>query len=154
MKALSAKEALFCEYYKILGSAREAAARAGYSFPERTGLRLLKKGAVRAALSGITLPLPEAVEGLRRIAFGSVCDAVYLCKNDPLSREQLEGLDLYCVSELKFTKGGGIEVKFFDRLKALDMLSSLSAENTPSAEPFYLALSQGARALGGDKDGV
>ncbi len=149
-KNLSAKEALFCEYYKLLSSPREAAARAGFSFPERSGIRLLKKEAVKRAIENSSL-LPEATaaDGLRRIAFGSVTDAVYLCTcGETLTREQLEALDLYMVSELKFTKGGGIEVKFLDRIKALDGLSALSTEAVgSSAEPFYRALCEGAKNL-------
>lgn len=147
---LSAKEELFCEYYKLLRSPREAAARAGFSFPERSGIRLLKKEAVKKAVESASIASEAAAaDGLRRIAFGSVTDAVYLCTcGDILTREQLEALDLYMVSELKFTKGGGIEVKFFDRIKALDGLTALSAETVgSSAEPFYRALCEGAKNL-------
>lgn len=155
---LSAKEALFCEYYKILASPREAAARAGYAFPERSGLKLLRRQRIKDALAESFLPASPPADGLRRIAFGSVCDAVYLCTcGRTLSRKELEELDLFTVSELKFTKGGGIEVKFFDRIKALDMLCSLADKNmTSSAEPFYLALAEGAKNLlkEGEKDGI
>ena len=147
---LSAKEALFCEYCKILGSPREAAARAGYPFPEKSGMKLLRKKRIKRALEeSVETPTVTALEGLRRIAFGSVCDAVYLCTcGQTISRETLETLDLFSVSELKFTKSGGIEVKFFDRLKALDLLSSASVNvASDSAEPFYLALAEGAKNL-------
>ena len=151
-KALSAKEALFCEYYKILGSAREAAARSGYSFPEKTGLRLLRKARIRSALADFILPEIAANEGLRRLAFGSVCDAVHLCLNGPFTKEELEALDLYCISELKISKGGAVEVKFFDRIKALSLLSEQSEQKNGSAEPFYRALLEGARNLKGERD--
>lgn len=154
-KNLSAKEALFCEYLKILASPREAAARAGFPFPERTALRLLRKEAVKAEISK-RLPLPDAADGLRRLAFGSICDAVYLCTSgETLTREELEKLDLYSVSELKFGKGGTIEVKFFDRIKALSMLCSQEGDSG-SAEPFYKALMEGAKSLNeaGEADGI
>ena len=35
-------------------------------------------------------------------------------------------LDLFNVSEIKRVKGGGVEVKLFDRLKALEKLFELS----------------------------
>ena len=147
---LSAREALFCDYLKLLGSPREAAARAGYPFPEKSGLRLLRRARIKNAVKTAgEASCTAAVDGLRRIAFGSVCDAVYLCTSGgALTREELETLDLFAVSELKFPKSGGIEVKFFDRIKALDLLCSASekaADN--SAEPFYIALAEGAKNL-------
>ena len=157
-KKLSAKEALFCQYYKILHSPREAAARAGYSFPERSALRLLKKEGVKRELEKQNSYLkPNAEEGLRRIAFGSIADAVYLAtKETPVTKDELEGLDLFMVSELKFSKGG-MDVKFFDRIKALDLLRSGETETVGgSAEPFYRALCEGAKNLSclGEENGV
>lgn len=155
-KVLSAKEALFCEYYKILRSPREAAARAGFPFPEKSGLRLLKKDAVLKEIKAANTPPAEAVDGFSRIAFGSICDAVRLCLNtEGFSQEELEKLDLYSVSELKFNKNGTIEIKFFDRLKALERLCEISERSDASAAPFYEALAQGARGLeGGNANGV
>ncbi len=147
---LTSKEALFCEYYKILRSPREAAARAGYKFAEKNGIRLLKKERVRKEIGkGGALLDACAQDGLRRLAFGSITDAIYLATlGERIDREELEKLDLYMVSEIKFQKGGGIEMKFFDRTKALDLLSSLKAETVgSSAEPFYRALCEGARNL-------
>ena len=156
---LSAKEALFCQYYKILHSPREAAARAGYAFAERSAIRLLRKESVKREIEKHNaFPEPSAHKGLRRIAFGSIADAVYLAtKETPVTREELESLDLFMVSELKFTKGGGIDMKFYDRIKALDLLQSGEAETVgSSAEPFYRALCEGAKNLSfvGEHDGV
>ena len=146
-KEPGAKEALFCEYLKILHSPREAAARAGYPFPERSAVKLMKKAAVKRRIAESRAYTPEAADGLRRIAFGSIADAVWLCERGECpSREELEKLDLFMVSELKFTKGGGIEVKFFDRIKALDMLINQSASHGGKAEPFFRAL--GIKAAG------
>lgn len=147
-KELTAKEALFCEYYKILHSAREAAARSGYPFPERSGIKLLKKAAVRRYLNEIDTKEVTAEDGLKRIAFGNVTDAVYLCTRGEMpDRETLETLDLYMVSEIKIPKGGGIEIKFFDRLKALDLLAAQSVADGGSAEPFFRALRDSAKSL-------
>ncbi|MFR7483143.1 MAG: terminase small subunit, partial [Eubacterium sp.] len=60
----------------------------------------------------------EVREGLKRLAFGEIKDAVLLLfaqEGDILS--QLPGLDLYNISEIKRPKGGGMEIKFFDRIK-------------------------------------
>ena len=37
----------------------------------------------------------------------------------------IERLDLFNVSEIKRVKGGGVEVRLFDRLKALEKLAEL-----------------------------
>lgn len=152
-KEPGAKEALFCEYLKILHSPREAAARAGYPFPERSAVKLMKKAAVKRHIAEMNQKSSEAVAGLKRIAFGSVADAVWLCqKGECPSREELEQLDLYMISELKFTKGGAVEVKFFDRIKALDMLSAQAETKGGKAEPFFLALGSSAKQLASETE--
>ncbi len=157
MKPISAKEELFCEYLKILHSPREAAARAGYPFPERNAVRLLKKEGIRQRISEETKG-GEAISGLRRIAFGGISDVVWLCERGEIpSREELEKLDLFMVSELKFNKSGGIEVKFFDRLKALDLLSEQQMGEGGRAEPFFRALGCSAARITApeeERDGV
>lgn len=147
-KEIGAKEALFCEYYKITHSVRESAARAGYPFPERSGMKLMKKDSVKRYLFDNGNKSTEAVDGLTRIAFGSITDAVYLCtRGEVPDRETLEQLDLFMVSEIKFSKSGGIEMKFYDRLKALDILSSQTVNDGGKAEPFFKALREGAKSL-------
>ena len=61
--------------------------------------------------------------GLERLAFGCINDAVSLASSDefPPPQKLLE-LDLFNVSEIKRVKGGGIEIKFNDRLKAMEAL--------------------------------
>ncbi|MDE6092790.1 MAG: terminase small subunit, partial [Ruminococcus sp.] len=64
--------------------------------------------------------------GLKRLAFGNCSDAVYLVFADELPPPDIiERLDLFNVSEIKRVKGGGVEVKLFDRLKALEKLFEL-----------------------------
>lgn len=58
------------------------------------------------------------------------------------------------VSDIKRPKGGGLEVKFFDRLKALDRLCELSnAASAGENSDFLSALDRSARALRGDDAG-
>lgn len=67
---------------------------------------------------------------------------------------KLEKLDLTMVSDIKCPKSGGIEVKFFDRLKALDRLCELSnAASAGENSDFLCALDRSARALRGDDAG-
>ncbi len=149
------KEKLFCRYYLLTGNAREAAARAGYRLmPERWGMKLLERNSVKDYLHQLAgqNPLPDSgIYGLERIAFGSVADAVgLLTAETPPTREELETLDLFMISEIKKPKGGGMEIKFHDRLKAMELLCQLkNAGNQDSALPFYQALHEGARRLKG-----
>ena len=69
-----------------------------------------------------------------------------LCENS-LSAEEIEKLDLFNVSEIKRPKGGGLEIKFFDRLKALEKLAALGGAEENSQSSFIKALSEGARLL-------
>ncbi len=67
------------------------------------------------------------LEGLRELAFGEVNDAVRLAFSDEMpSPEMLAGMRLFNVSEIKRVKGGGVEIKFFDRIKALEKLYECS----------------------------
>lgn len=149
-RTLSDKETLFCEYYLICRSARDAAARAGYRlFPERTGMRLLREKRIRTKIAALrrSEDRSEAAAGLSRIAFGSTSDAVRLLyAEDPPTPQELERMDLFSVAEIRRTKGGGMEIKFFDRIKALEKLSELSAsaEGECGMNEFVSAIQRGA----------
>jgi hypothetical protein len=146
---LTEKEKDFCKLYARLGNHREAAAKSGYAFPEKAGARLLGKVAVidqieheRETLSRIA----DAADGLRRLSFGSVADAVKLLFSGS-EISDIESLDLYMVSEIKFSKSGGVEIKFFDRLKALQALSEISGAEIGGTAPFIDAIYKGAAAI-------
>ena len=65
-----------------------------------------------------------------------------------LSDEELERLDLFCVSEVKQLKGGGLEMKFHDRMEAMQALRESSGDSAVhGAIPFYKALEQSAAAV-------
>ncbi len=149
------KEKLFCRYYSLTGNAREAAARAGYRLmPERWGMKLLERDSIQSFLKQEDSEdfVPRfGLYGLERIAFGSIADPVRLILAEvPPSAEELEAMDLFMVSEIKKPKGGGMEMKFFDRLKAMELLCQHhQREEKDGALPFYQALSEGAVRLKG-----
>ncbi len=151
-KALTEKERLFCAYYAQGGDARGCAARAGYSLtPQRSAARLLAREEVRAEIARKEKERKNATSverGLHRLAFGSVADALklMLCESE-LSAEDIEKFDLFNVSEIKRPKGGGLEIKFFDRLKALERLEKLGTGEGNTQSSFIKALSEGARLL-------
>ena len=159
MSVITEKEKLFCVYYADDGDARGCAARAGFVVtPRRSAAKLLARDDIRTEISRLekekkaNAALVE--KGLRRLAFGSVTDALklMLCE-DALTAEEIEKLDLFNVSDIKQPKGGGLEIKFFDRLKALERLEKMGAgeENTQSS--FVQALAEGAKLLSqGDED--
>lgn len=157
-KALNEKERLFCSYYASTGDARGCAARAGYVIaPGKNAVKLLAREDIRneiARLEKEKSSLCSDVEkGLHRLAFGSVADALklMLCE-ETLTAQQIEELDFFNVSDIKRPKGGGLEIKFFDRLKALEKLSQLNGGTENSESSFVKALSEGAKLLSEEDD--
>lgn len=149
---LKQKRKKFCCSYVLLCNVREAAISAG--FPADTalmdGVECLESADCKRLISKLRLLLADSgsvISGLKRLAFGSCSDAVYLVFADELPpAEVISGLDLFNVSEIKRVKGGGVEVKLFDRQKALEKLFEF--ENTCSdkgcAESLIAALTKPA----------
>lgn len=90
--------------------------------------------------------LPEQIEqGLLDIALGSVSDAISLLfMTEEEIIERLPKLKLINVSEIKRPKGGGMEIKFFDRIKALERLGTDKNSDSDSSLSFYEALEKSA----------
>jgi hypothetical protein len=83
-------------------------------------------------------------------------DAVKLAylEGDHLA-EQIDGLDLSLLSELKRNANGTVEIKLVDRVKALAQLAALLQSGPESSassevERFYQALEEGAQVMGHD----
>ena len=76
---------------------------------------------------------------MEKIAFGKANDAVKLM----FEPTDIDTLDLFLVAEMKLTKDKSLEIKFFDRLKALEKLSDTDDHRVSD---FYAAL------LDGDKE--
>ena len=96
----------------------------------------------------------EVREGLRRLAFGEIQDAILLLFADENEiMEKLPRLDLFNVSEIKRPKGGGMEIKFFDRIRALEKLRDTKNESPSQPLSFYRALEEGALSVKNAFDG-
>ncbi len=155
LKTLGDKESLFCWYYAAAQNGKEAAIKAGYGtlFAEKTAARLLQCEAVQVRVAELCEQeqcRKNVRKGLERLAFGSICDAVTLLCAEDLSALDAASLDLFSVAELKRPKGGGFEMKFYDRLKALESLATLEQKGgTELARPFYSAIERGAQAVCG-----
>lgn len=144
-KRLTGREKQFCLFYVLCGNAFEAATQVGYPHPQTVGAKLVFREDIadeiqrlskihREALSG------RAYVGYERLAFGGIADAVRLmyCEN-PLG-ENLNDYDLFNVAEIRHLKDNTMEIKFFDRLKALEKLSQIGEEENGSTTAFYKAL--------------
>lgn len=126
----------FAAAYAECGNAYEAAVAAGAKRGAGAmieGLRCLfsrscagKTGILRAKRARC-----PADQGLRRLAFGRNNDAAALAFAETVTPEMIEQADLFGVSELKVGKGV-VEIKFFDRLKALDLLNEAEKEEGSS----------------------
>ena len=150
-KKQTKKELEFCRWYVRLRNPREAAIRSGFTImPEHRALSLLSKKSIRDKIAELenenSADQKLVSAGLQRLAFGSVSDAVKLILSaSDNSSPDIDSLDLFNVSEIKFTSGKGMEIKFFDRLKALERLSLISQSgNDMGALSFYEALERSA----------
>lgn len=126
-----------------------AAARAGYP-PEGTALlKLMDRGEIRKEIAQLSSAAPltdEIRTGLRRMAFGSNADAIkLLISGEELTPDEIDGMDLFNISEIKRPKGGGLEIKFYDRLKAMECLGEALSSSDTQAGALIEALSKAAR---------
>ena len=150
-KKLTKKELDFCRHFVRLRNPKEAAIRSGFTLlPEYRGVTMLSRKEIKEKITELekecsaTSNLVSA--GLERLAFGSVSDAIrlILSVNDNCSPD-IDSLDLFNVSEIKITNGKGMEIKFFDRLKALERLGELSCDDRDNvALSFYEAIERSA----------
>lgn len=151
-KDIKSKRDLFCCLYAALGNAEEAAVKAGFGkdCALSEAAACLRISAYRKKISALRNALCDdgaVISGLRRLAFGSCSDAVILALADDVpSPEQISQLDLFNVSEIKRIKGGSIEIKLFDRLKALEKLFELqnSFDDRGKASALVQALTASA----------
>ncbi len=150
-KKLTKKELLFCHWFSVLSNAREAAAKSGYTNPEKSGVKLLLKDEIVRSIEkykSMNVSRNEITSGLRRLSFGSIADCIKLLQNDEIGFEEIENMDLFNISEIKKPKGGGMEIKFFDRTKAIEKLNEICTERQDEgAVPFYDAIEKGADAI-------
>lgn len=84
--------------------------------------------------------------GYQRLAFGNISDAVSLLFSERPTAEQLRNMDLFMVSEIKKPKDGMLEIKFFDRLKALEKLGT-EKESATGVSDLFDAIGRGAKAV-------
>ncbi len=152
-KKLTRMEKSFCAHFAVSGSCEEAARAAGFAEPCRDGVRLLGREEVisrinRLAGDSARLFANLAAAGYHRLAFGDISDAVSLLFTECPDPERLAKMDLFLVSEIRRPKDGAMEIKFFDRLKALEKLSECG-EASDGVKSLFDAI---GRSAGDDGD--
>lgn len=151
-KELTPREKNFCRLYLNCADAFCAAREAGYKKSAREkGEELLSRADICEEIDRLSKLRRKtgtrlAQAGYRRLAFGSICDAVSLLYMDNPGEGELKKMDLFCVSEIKRPKDGSMEIKFFDRLKALEKLEK-GAEDEAGAANIYDAINSASLAL-------
>ena len=146
---LKRKEKAFCMFYAGCGNVWEAAKKAGYREPEKQGMGLLERDDIIGEIDclyerNLRNARQQAYSGYRRLAFGSVRDAVELLFAGDAVTEQER--DLFNVAEIKRPKEGAMEIKFCDRFKALEKLEQWGSGEENCSSEFYKAI------IGGIKD--
>lgn len=150
--ALSKKEKLFCLSFINSLDVELSAKAAGYTKnPLKKGQALLLKNEIADEIAQLQKLRERAMKnssvvGLQKIAFSPITDAVSLLYMDKPSKEILETLDLFMVQEIKKPKDGAMEIKFFDRLKALEKLGAQSPADENSGS-LLDAIRLGAQKL-------
>ena len=138
----------FCLYYALGTPLLEAVERAGWlEDPACQAVLLLTDQRIRQKIEMLRdclparSPLQLARAGLERLAL----------ENPKLD---LDGdgapqpeMDLFHVAQIGRGKTGGVELRFFDRLRALELLAGLEDRAAPQTSALLDALSRSAGAL-------
>lgn len=151
MKIITPKE--FAQMFTATRNAVESAIRLGISpLKARTeGTKMLCDKKVQREIKKLDKndiqTLTYVKTGLSRLAFGSVNDVVSIIFDEQPTVHKIMQADLFNVSEIKRVKGGGVEVKFFDRQKALEKLVELDPElkDVSDAQQFLQAVYSGSQ---------
>ncbi len=145
IKGLSNREKHFCLLYVLCGNAFEAATQVGYPNPQTVGAKLVFREDIAAEIQRLSKIHREALGGrayvgYERLAFGGIADAIRLMYCENPMNENLNDYDLFNVAEIKRLKDNTMEMKFFDRLKALEKLSEIGSDENNGVTAFYKAL--------------
>ena len=138
----SAQKQAFCRAYLKTMDPQRAAAEIG----AENGWTLLRSRSVRQCLEtlraagGAQILREDVVRRLCELAFGRANDAVALALSPSGERPDPQGLDLSAVSEFKVTDKGGVEIRFTDRVEALEALGTLLGPDAGDAAEFFRAL--------------
>lgn len=147
----SAQQKRFCRMYLRTMDPQKAAEAVGY--PD--GFALLREKSIQDRLETMRTVLSaqilreDVIRQLSELAFGRTNSAVELALSPQEAGPDLQNLDLSAVAEMKVTEKGGMEIKFIDRIRALEVLCGLLGGQTGSdADAFFQALEDANQGLG------
>ena len=100
--------------------------------PEKGCMARMRKKATRE----------RVIQWLYETALGRANDAVLLAYVQEPTEEYLRKLDLGAVAEFRRSNLGSVEVKFIDRVKALQALAGLLETGGGEAEEFFRAVAE------------
>lgn len=152
-RGLSKREKMFCVFYVSSADAKQSAISAGFKKePKRRGTELLCREDICEYITYLakikkSVSVQMANTLLQRLAMSDISDAVSLLFLDSPTKEQLQKMDLLLVSEIKKPKDGALEIKFFDRFKALEKLTQENDSKSESGNSLYEALRLGAQNI-------
>ena len=149
------REELFAVFCAHLGSPWEAARRAGFEphLADWAACTLMNKPHISRKIRRQEKALEQSAKSLAlrlllRLAGYSAGDGVKLARaGEELCPGEVGALDLFGVSSLKYS-GAGCEVKFFDRLRAIELLLAMTGESDCLPADFYRALRESAAQTG------
>ena len=152
---LKKKELMFCHHYLKTGNPKEAAILSGYnSSPEAKAMWLLSRPEICQKIDELYSEkkrnfIYRAAIGYERLAFGNISDAIRLIFSEKLNFAEIEKMNLFNIAEIKKPRDGALEIKFFDRLRALEKLEQIDTEeNAVKNVQFYSALENSIQKLG------
>ena len=151
---LKKKEIAFCHQYLKTGNPKEAAILSGYnSNPETKAMYLLSKPEICRKINELYKEkkknfIYRATIGYERLAFGNISDAIRLIFAEKLNFDEIEKMNLFNIAEIKKPRDGALEIKFFDRLRALEKLEQIDIqESSEQNRQFYTALENSIQKL-------
>ena len=150
-KNLSKKQKIFCYYFVETGNPYEASSMA--KIKNENISDLMFNDEIRNEIKKIyeykkqNLSMKASI-GYERLAFGEIFDCIKLMFIKDINDCHLNNMNLFNISEIKRLKDGTIEIKFFDRMKALEKLEQIeSKKSNNDVLPFYSALENGIKNL-------
>ena len=150
------REKEFCRLTVVTGNPQTAARRAGYRHPDEVWPELVTRPDIAAEIRQVAREVSKVFRdtllcSVFRMMTAENNDALRLLYHEQMSDEEIAGMNLSGVAEIKRTKDKSVEIKFFDRIKALDRLSELNdaADDGTSSGGLIEAMRLSAQALHG-----
>ena len=151
--SLSKKQKNFCYHFVETGNPNEAFSIANMKGPMENIPKLMLDESIRSEIKRVydykkqNLSIKAEI-GYERLAFGEIADCIKLIFTKDIENCQIDKMNLFNISEIKRLKDGTIEVKFFDRMKALEKIEQIESNKSESEVlPFYSALENGVKNL-------